>query len=123
MSIAGLLQGGRVKSRLDADLKDEWKGFALNASRLHPSVGQPGDEEEDEEDEEDEEGEMKISSDKASVGQPRDEEVPQVEPQLGDDGKDAKRVDQKPGIGGATEADHFQGLSKMSNRLVVDPHL
>ena len=93
MSIASLLKGGLVKSWLNADLKDEWEVFPLKASRLHPCVGQPWE-----------------------------EEVPQVERQLGDDGKNAKRVDQKPGIGGATEANHFQRLSKMRNGLVVDPH-
>ena len=93
MSIASLLKGGLVKSWLDADLKYEREVFALKASRLHPCVGQPWE-----------------------------EEVPQVERQLGDDSKNAKRVDEKPGIGGATEADHFQRLSKMRNGLVVDPH-
>ena len=93
MSVASFLDGGLVKRWLDAYLKDEWEVVALNASRLHPCVGQP-----------------------------EDEEVPQVERQLDDDGKNAKRVDQKPGIGGATEANHFQRLSKMRNGLVVDPH-
>ena len=93
MSVASLLNGRLVKSRLDADLKDEWEVVALNASCLHPGVGQPGD-----------------------------EEVPQVERQLGDDGKNAKRVDQKPSIEGATEANHFLRLSEMSNVLVAAPH-
>ena len=93
MSIASLLKGGLVKSWLNTYLKDEWEVFPLKASRLHPCVGQPWE-----------------------------EEVPQVERQLGDDSKNAKRVDEKPGIGGATEANHFHRLSKMRNRLVVDPH-
>ena len=93
MSIASLLKGGLVKSWLNAYLKDKWEVFPLKASRLHPCVGQPWE-----------------------------EEVPQVERQLGDDGKNAKRVDQKPSIEGATEADHFLRLSKMSNVLVAAPH-
>ena len=69
MSIASLFEGGLVKSRLDTDLKDEWKVVAFDGSRLDPCVGQPGD-----------------------------EEVPQVERQLGDHGKNAERVDDKPTI-------------------------
>ena len=91
MSIASLLKGGLVKSWLDADLKDEWEVLALKASRLDPCVGQP-----------------------------REEKVPEVEPQLGDDCKNAKRVDQKPTIWSATEATHFQRLSEVSNGLVAD---
>ena len=91
MSVASLLEGGLVESRLHADLKDEWKVVALNLSRLDPRVGQPGD-----------------------------EEVPQVERQLGDHGKNAERVDEKPTVWRlATEAAHFQRLLQVSDGLVV----
>ena len=90
MSVASLLEGGLVESRLHADLKDEWEVVALNLSRLDPRVGQPGD-----------------------------EEVPQVERQLGDHGKNAERVDEKPTVWRlATEAAHFQRLSQVSDGLV-----
>ena len=90
MSVASLLEGGLVKSRLDTDLKDEWEVVALNLSRLDPRVGQP-----------------------------RDEEVPQVERQLGDHCKNAERVDEKPTVWRlATEAAHFQRLLQVSDGLV-----
>ena len=69
MSIASLLEGSLVKSRLDADPKDEWEVVSLKVSRLHPCVGQL-----------------------------REEEVPQVERQLGDNSKNAQRVDKKATI-------------------------
>ena len=80
MTVASLLEGGLVKSRLGADLEDEGEVVvAFDGSRLDPGVGQPGE-----------------------------EEVPQVEGQLGDDCKRAKCVDQKPSIWRlATEATHF----------------
>ena len=83
MAVASLLEGGLVKSRLDADLEDEREVVALDGSRLHPCVGQPGE-----------------------------EEVPQVEGQLRDDCKCAKGVDQEPSIWRlAAEVTHFLGLS------------
>ena len=95
MSIASLFEGGLVKSRLDADLEDEWEVFALKGSRLDPRVGQPGD-----------------------------EEVPQVERQLGDHSKSANHVDQKPTILRlATEATHFQRLYPVNDGFVVGPQV
>ena len=93
VAVTSLLKGGFVKSRLDADLKDEWEVLALKASRLHPCVGQP-----------------------------RVEEVSEIEPQLSDDCKNAKRVDEKPAIWSTTEPPHFQRLSEVSNGLVVGSH-
>ena len=61
----------------------------LNASFLHPSVGQPGE-----------------------------EEVPEVEGQLGHHGENANHVDQKPAIiWSATETDHFQSYLGVSRKL------
>ena len=65
MAVASFHEGGLVKSRLDADLEDEREVVAFDGSRLHPRVGQP-----------------------------RDEEVPQVEGQLGDHGEGANHVNQ-----------------------------
>ena len=79
IDVAGLLKGSLVKSWLDADLEYERKVFALKTPRLDPRVGQPGE-----------------------------QEVPQVEGQLGEHGKSAHRVDQKPSIWRlTTEATHF----------------
>ena len=67
--VASLHQGGLVESRLNTNLKDERKVLALKVPRLDPRVGQAGE-----------------------------QEVPEVERQLGDDGKDANHVDEKPTI-------------------------
>ena len=40
-------------------------------------------------------------------------EVSEVERQLGDDGKNANHVDQKPTIRSATESHHFQRASRL----------
>ena len=79
IDVAGLLKGSLVKSWLDADFEYERKVFTLKAPRLDPRVGQPGE-----------------------------QEVPQVEGQLDDHRKDAHSVDKEPtGVGVATESDHF----------------
>ena len=79
MTVASLLEGGLVKSGLNADLKDEGEVVAFDGSRLDPGVGQPGE-----------------------------EEVLHVEGQLADHGESANGVDQKPSIWRlATEATHF----------------
>ena len=79
IDVAGLLKGSLVKSWLDADLEYERKVFALKTPRLDPRVGQPGE-----------------------------EEVPQVESQLDDHRKDAHSVDKDPsGVWVAAKSDHF----------------
>ena len=79
IDVAGLLKGSLVKSWLDADFEYERKVFTLKTPRLDPRVGQPGE-----------------------------EEVPQVEGQLDDHRKDAHSVDKEPsGVWVATKSDHF----------------
>ena len=64
----------------------------LNASFLHPSVGQPGE-----------------------------EEVPEVEGQLDHHSENANHVDQKPAIiWSATETDHFQSYLGVSGKLGLE---
>ena len=60
IAVTGLLKGTLVKSWLDADFEYERKVFTPKDPRLHPCVGQPGE-----------------------------QEVPQVEGQLNGDRKDA----------------------------------
>ena len=79
MTVTSLLKGRLIPSWLDADLEYERKVFTVKTPRLDPCVGQPGE-----------------------------EEVPQVEGQLDDHRKDAHSVDQKPsGVWVAAKSDHF----------------
>ena len=80
IDVAGLLKGSLVKSWLDADLEYERKVLkTLKTPRLDSRVGQPGE-----------------------------EEVPQVEGQLDDNRKDAHSVDKDPsGVWVAAKSDHF----------------
>ena len=79
IAVAGLLKGRLVKSWLDADFEYERKVFTLKALRLDPRVGQPGE-----------------------------QEVPQIEGQLDHHRKDAHSVDKEPsGVGVAAKSDHF----------------
>ena len=45
IAVTGLLKGRLVKSWLDADFEYERKVFTLKAPRLDPRVGQPGEQE------------------------------------------------------------------------------
>ena len=45
IDVAGLLKGSLVKSWLDADFEYEREVFTLKTPRLDPRVGQPGEQE------------------------------------------------------------------------------
>ena len=45
IAVTGLLKGRLVKSWLDADFEYERKVFTLKTPRLDPGVGQPGEQE------------------------------------------------------------------------------
>ena len=79
MTVTSLLKSRLIPGGLDADLEYERKVFTLKTPRLDPRVGQPGE-----------------------------EEVPQVESQLDDHRKDAHSVDKDPSrVWVAAKSDHF----------------
>ena len=79
MTVTSLLKGRLIPSGLDADLEYERKVFTLKTPRLDPRVGQPGE-----------------------------QEVPQIEGQLDDHRKDAHSVDKDPsGVWVAAKSDHY----------------